>query len=124
MYCIGDRVKILQTGAKGYGTVIGYITSKLYCTINQKDSQEYTLWTKLYPDWINKNVVYIEYDEPKVYVTFEEYEEQFVHKHGCQHVEVIKFLYDKEIKPVIVVATPEEDVFLIRESLETEWKIN
>lgn len=67
---IGDRVVSRQTGLPGVGTVCGVVTGEFVRASGPKPR-----WDILYPDWIEKYVYYIKYDEMRYIVSFDEYKD-------------------------------------------------
>lgn len=73
MFEIGQKITTKQTGCPTVGYVVG-IMHGLSWEINSRYSgQTYTRWYELYPDWPNKPVYFVMFDEPHRTISFTEW---------------------------------------------------
>lgn len=68
---IGDKVVSRQTGLPGVGTICGVVAAKLLVLVQGSVPRE--RWDLLYPDWNNKYICYVEYDEEQYIQSYNEF---------------------------------------------------
>jgi hypothetical protein len=73
MFKLGDKVVSKKTGYPGCGEVCGIVYSAVYVASAQKNVSDFNCWNDLYPDWTDKPIVYVLFEEPRRTVTFEEF---------------------------------------------------
>lgn len=67
---IGDKVTSKQTGLPGVGTVCAIESGKFHSTINRHPTER---WDWTYPDWRDKNVITVHYDELRYVQSYDEF---------------------------------------------------
>lgn len=70
---IGQKVTTKQTGCPTVGYVVGIIHGLSWEINTQYTGQTYTRWYELYPDWPNKPVYFVMFDEPHRTISFDEW---------------------------------------------------
>lgn len=108
---IGDKVITKQTGLPASGTVVGIMIAPIY---SAKMGSDYTRWSELYPDWIDKEVVFVAFEKPQKPMTMQEYVESFSDEFResvpSEHFEV---LYKYNIPDAKFVAYPIDDLEIL-----------
>ena len=69
---IGDRVVSRQTGLPGVGEVVGIVSYEFFIS-TRKNYQGPHLWDNIYCNWRNEYVIYVGYEEPRHYLSFDEF---------------------------------------------------
>lgn len=105
---IGDRVSTKITGLPTIGIIHAILTAEAYQQFYNVKDVPY--WTKLFPDWSDKNVILIKFKEPQKLCTLQEYldnTEQI--EPGRYSKEYITEAY-RNLSPSIVAFYPEDDL--------------
>lgn len=69
---IGDRVTSKKTGLPMTGTVVGLLQGHVYYSVYAK-TQASNYWDSLYPGYLDKNIVVVEFDTPQRAISKEEF---------------------------------------------------
>ena len=106
---IGNRVYLKKTGQLANATVVGIIDSARYNRLVLFKNEE--VWGKLYPNWMDKPIVFVEFDKPQRNCTFEEFCTNYKDNPDFQSLcESDKEYYYLRIPPVYFVSAPIDDV--------------
>ena len=105
---LGDKVVSKKTGYPGSGEVCGVVYAAMYVATTKKELKDFECWNDLYPDWHEKHIVYVRFDEPRRTVTFEEFCRYMPeHKYDGYDLQTI---YAFSIPYTNVIAYPIEDL--------------
>ena len=114
---INDTVITKKTGYPASGIVVGIIRSDYYLhQVGQPDTSLFNRWNNLYPDWFDKSIVYVLFEEAIPPVTFEEYVEGMPEDHKKyveEHHLDVRTLYETQVTPRKVIAYPIDDLEVI-----------
>lgn len=107
----GDKVATRQTGFPGIGEVLCQTPAILYLNLAGIGTIKY--WDRLYPDWKDKNIYLVHYDEPRRVVTYEEYLTSLVPDASEIYKEsYLRKVYEEEVIVRHTMYYPEEDLEL------------
>lgn len=109
MFKLGDQVVSKRTGYPGTGEVCGIVAAGLYHATTQKSLDSYGCWNDLYPDWIEKPIVYVRFEESRKTVTKEEFAKYL--PEGLKQYD-LDTLYAFQVPVTNVIAYPIEDLEL------------
>lgn len=109
MFKLGDQVTSKRTGYPGVGEVCGIVRAGLYhASAGNRPLEDYRCWNDLYPDWYEKPIVYVRFEEVRRTVTFEEF---------CKYLPDdryndydLKTIYALKIPQTNIIAYPIEDL--------------
>ncbi len=105
---LGDVVVSKKTGYPASGTVAGMVVAPMYMA--GRDQSYFSTWNELYPDWTEKPIVYVVFEEARRTVTFEE----FIHymPESMKNLDP-KTLYETHIPTARIMAYPVDDLELL-----------
>lgn len=110
---MGDSVASKITGFPGVGKVIALIPSLTYCGLRQK--YEVPLWDRIFPNWREEYVYLILFEEPRKYMTFEEYNSSFTEEvKNWYKPGAMEHFYNDKIELVRTIIYPEQDLELFQ----------
>jgi hypothetical protein len=104
---LGDCVITKKTGLPASGEVCGMLVAPMYVAQIQQYKESFGRWNTLYPDWYEKPIVYVVFDEPMRAMTFEEFVIGIPEEHKSLDS---KTLYEIKIPESKVIAYPIDDL--------------
>lgn len=109
---IGSRV-ILKTGILTPANVVGIIDSRLYNQIMLNHCDKY--WSLIDPEWKDKPVIYVQFDQPYRNASFEEYCNGLKENEEFQQLdeELKKYYYCRNVPEVYFTQAPIDNAELI-----------
>jgi hypothetical protein len=116
VFNIGDRAMSKQTGCPTVGTVKGIMEARFYHEAGQKPL--YKNWYDLYPDYLEKNVIFLRFDQPQKALSFEEFKQYNAEQISKDYVtpeeqeQALKAAYEV-LQPTISASYPEDDLELL-----------
>ena len=109
MFKLGDQVVSKKTGYPGAGEVCGIVKAGLYvASTGNKPIDSFCCWNDLYPDWPEKPIVYVRFEETRRTVTFEEFCKYIPDER--YHEYDLKTIYAFQIPITNVIAYPIDDL--------------
>ena len=107
MFKLGDQVVSRKTGYPGSGEVCGLVYAKMYVATTRREMKDFGCWNDQYPDWADKEIIYVRYEEPRRTVTKEEYAKYL--PEGFEEYD-LDTLYAFQIPFTNIIAYPIEDL--------------
>ena len=120
MIRLGDKVVSRKTGYPGSGEVCGIVYAGLYVATTQKKMEDFGCWNDLYPDWTDKTIVYVRFEEPRKTVTKEEYAKYLPEGYEKYDLET---LYAFQIPFTNVIGYPVDDLELFEQNEDSVQNI-
>lgn len=109
---IGKRVYCKETGIGHKGTVVGFITGEAFLLNSNRPVTDFAKWNRLFPDWLNDKVIYIQLDKPRMGCTYDEFLESISTKYDLSKIPEyqLKIEYNNLVKPILVTACPVDGI--------------
>lgn len=109
---IGDRVTSKKTGLPMTGTIVGILKGVFYRALAKV--QDSSPWYDLYPEWLDSEVYYVNFDTPQKSCSFEEFVQQ-----SELSIEDAQVMYKYTVPFAHNAAYPKDDLELIDELVIT-----
>ena len=105
---LGQKVRSKKTGFPGVGYIVGFSLPSFWMMVRKANVEDFSTWNNLYPEWEQKPLAHVFYQEPRKTVTFEEFKSgNTVYKD-----EVLEDMYNKlELAQSIMYPYDDLEVF-------------
>jgi len=113
MFKLGDQVVSKKTGYPGSGEVCGIVRAGMYVATTGKALEHFGCWNDQYPDWAEKEIVYVKFHESRKTVTKEEFAKYLPEAYEEYDLDT---LYAFQVPFVNVIAYPIEDLEYLDEN--------
>lgn len=104
---IGNDVISKKTGLPASGVVVGLVTGEFYLGITRRPVETFVKWNQLYPEWVEKSIIYVKLSSPQKSMSFEEFKE---YSDPSITEDKLKVLYDYQVPLSPHIAYPEDDL--------------
>ena len=109
---IGDTVTSQYIMPLTTGTIVGILKAKFHQAefLNGRVNPQ---WDALYPDWLDKTVVFVLFDKLQKPVTFEEFKRAGVDPKADVSEDELKVLYKHVVRPIWAASFPIDDLQVV-----------